>query len=102
MLSKSVLTHFSRRSFAWTPVQKPIKKWHIVKDDTVEMLSGRYAKQQGQVLKVHRKKNQVTVKGINLKFLTIEDEEMQRRKKVVQKEFPVHISNVALIDPETK
>ena len=73
-----------------------------MKNDHVEVLSGKYAKVQGQVLKVHRKTNQVTVKGVNLKFLAIDDEEMQRRKKVVQKEFPIHISNVALIDPESK
>ena len=33
--------------------------------------------------------------------MTIDDEEMQRRRKVVQKEHPIHISNVALIDPES-
>ena len=54
------------------------------------------------MLKVLRKTNQVIVQGVNLKFITVEDEEMQRRKKVVQKEFPVHISNVALVDPEAK
>jgi ribosomal protein L24 len=37
-----------------------------------------------------------------MKFITIEDEEMQRRKKVVQKEFPIHVSNVGLVDPEAK
>ena len=36
-----------------------------------------------------------------MKYITVEDEEMQRRKKVVQKEFPIHVSNVALICPET-
>jgi len=89
------------RGFGWTPKQKPIKNWTIVKEDRVEMLSGRYKKQQGKVLYVNRKKNQVTVSGVNLKYITVDDEEMQRRKKVVQREFPVHVSNVALIDPET-
>ena len=41
------------------------------------------------------------VQGVNLKFITVDDEEMQRRKKVVQKEFPIHVSNVNLVDPET-
>ena len=95
-----MLSKLSLRTFAWRPVQKPLPRWKIVKDDHVEVLSGKYAKAQGQVLQVHRKKNMVTVKGVNLKFLTVDDEEMQRRKKVVQKEFPIHVSNVALIDPE--
>ena len=38
---------------------------------------------------------------MNLKYITVDDEEMQRVKKVIQKESPIHISNVALIDPET-
>ena len=53
------------------------------------------------MLKVIRKKNQVIVKGVNMKYITVNDEEGQRRRKVVQKEFPIHVSNVALVDPET-
>ena len=64
------------------------------------MISGRYKKTQGQVLKVYRKKNQVLVSGVNLKFKIVQDDEMVKRKKTLQKESPVHISNVALIDPE--
>ena len=30
----------------------------------------------------------------------IADEEYQQRKKTIQKEFPIHVSNVALIDPK--
>mmetsp|Transcript_33432 Transcript_33432/g.51318 ORF Transcript_33432/g.51318 Transcript_33432/m.51318 type:complete len:128 (-) Transcript_33432:10-393(-) len=36
-----------------------------------------------------------------MKFMQVEDEEMQRRKKTVQREFPLHVSNVSLIDPES-
>jgi ribosomal protein L24 len=32
----------------------------------VEMLSGKYKKKQGKVIKVLRKKNEVVVQGINL------------------------------------
>ena len=89
-------------AFAWTPIQKPLKKWHIVKDDLVEVNTGRYKFQQGKVLSVNRKRNQVTVTGVNYKFISVEDDEMMRRKKVVQKEFPVHVSNVSLVCPETR
>lgn len=41
----------------------------------------------------------LTVQGANLKFKVVDDEEMQRRKKTIRKEFPIHVSNVALIDP---
>ena len=69
--------------FAWTPKQVPLKKWQIVKDDNVVVNTGRYKFTQGKVLSVNRKKNQVTVAGVNYKFITVEDEEMQRRKKTV-------------------
>ena len=73
-----------------------------MKDDLVEVNSGKYKKAQGKVLRVLRNKNQVVVQGVNLKYITVDDEEMQRRRKVVQKEYPIHVSNVNLVDPETQ
>ena len=52
------------------------------------------------MLKVLRKKNQVVVSGVNLKFKRVQDDEMVQRTKTLQKEHPIHVSNVALIDPE--
>ena len=52
-------------------------------------------------MKVLRKENKVIVKGINLKYKQVDDEEMVRRRKTVQIEAPVHVSNVSLIDPST-
>ena len=67
----------------------------------MQVISGRYKKNQGKVLKVYRDKNQVLVAGVNLKYKKVDDEEMVRRRKTVQKEAPIHVSNVSLIDPET-
>uniref|UniRef100_A0A7S3CQB3 Large ribosomal subunit protein uL24c n=1 Tax=Strombidium rassoulzadegani TaxID=1082188 RepID=A0A7S3CQB3_9SPIT len=89
------------RSFAWTPIQKPFKHWHIVRGDFVIMNSGKQRNHVGKVLKVLRKKNQVLVEGVNYKYIQVDDEEMVRRKKTAQKEFPVHISNVNLVDPQS-
>ena len=76
-----------------------MRRWNIVTGDQVEVLSGRYKKQQGKVIKVFRAKNLVVVQGVNMKFKVVEDEENTRVKKTVQKESPLHVSNVALIDP---
>jgi large subunit ribosomal protein L24 len=65
----------------------------------VQVISGRYKATQGKVLVIDRLNNQVVVQGANLKFKVVEDEEMQRRKKTIRKEFPIHISNVQLVDP---
>jgi len=54
------------------------------------------------VIKVIREKNMVVIQGVNLKFKKVQDEEMVMRTKTLQKEHPLHISNVALIDPELK
>lgn len=53
-------------------------------------------------MSINRKKNMIIVKGVNLKYMRVEDDEGSRQTKVVQKEHPIHVSNVSLIDPETK
>lgn len=93
-------TLLTQRYFGFRPKQEPIKRWNIVKDDFVQVISGRYKDTQGKVLRVYRKTNQVLVAGVNLKYKRVDDEEMVRRRKTVQKESTVHVSNVSLIDPE--
>lgn len=61
--------------------------------------AGAYKDAKGKVIKVLRKRNMVTVSGVNLKFKMVADDENTRVKKAIQKEAPVHISNVSLIDP---
>ena len=51
------------------------------------------------MLSLNRKTNQVTVAGANLKFKLVDDEEGTRRRKTIRKEFPIHVSNVQLVDP---
>ncbi|CDW80367.1 ribosomal protein l24 containing protein [Stylonychia lemnae] len=81
--------------------QDDIKKWNIVRDDFVEVIAGKYKKSQGKVISVNRKTNTVIVQGVNLKYKRITDDEYVQRKKTVQQEGPIHLSNVSLIDPET-
>ena len=61
--------------------------------------AGAYKDAKGKVVKVLRKRNMVTVSGVNLKFKMVADDENTRVKKAIQKEAPLHISNVSLIDP---
>ena len=96
----SLLGSFQQRFFGYSPPQKTIRRWNIVKDDMVQVISGRYKSTTGKVLRVYRKTNQVLVAGVNLKYKKVDDEEMVRRRKTIQKESPVHVSNVSLIDPE--
>lgn len=84
----------AQRAFAWTAKQKPVDNWHVVKGDFVQVIAGRYKATQGKILSINRDKNQVTVQGANMKFKVVEDEEMQRRKKTIRKEYPLHLSNI--------
>jgi len=74
-------------------------KFKIRKGDTVIVCTGRNKGKKGEVLKVVKDEAKVFVKGVNV---------VKRHKKptqadtggIVQKELPIHISNVALLDPK--
>ena len=86
--------------FAWRPTPVPNTKWHILRGDSVQVISGKGKGLQGKIMKVIRKKNQVLVEGVNLAYIKRPDDENIKRTKVIKKERPIHVSNVALIDPE--
>ena len=79
----------------------------IRRDDTVEVISGKDKGKSGKVLRVEPKKNRVFVEGMNIqkrhtKPRSIRD--AQRAEQVggvIEKEGPIHISNVMLVDPKT-
>jgi large subunit ribosomal protein L24 len=73
--------------------------------DTVEVISGKDAGKQGRVLRVDPKKRRVFVEGLNIvkrhqRPRSLKD--TQRGGKVggvIEKEAPIHISNVMVVDP---
>jgi large subunit ribosomal protein L24 len=79
----------------------------IRRDDTVEVISGKDKGKTGKVLRVEPKKNRVFVEGMNIQKRhmrprTIRD--AQRAEAVggvIEKEGPIHISNVMLVDPKS-
>ena len=84
---------------------------NIKKGDVVQLISGRSQARggdrgkQGRVLEVQVEKNRVIVEGINFVTKHSRVGQSQRGTKtggIETFEAPVHISNVALIDPETK
>ena len=53
------------------PNKKPqvtFKKWNIVRGDIVKIIAGKDKKKLGQVTRVWRKTNKITVKGVNIKI----------------------------------
>jgi len=75
-------------------------KFKIRKGDTVIVRTGQNKGKTGEVLKVIKDDAKVLIKGVNI---------VKRHTKptptntggIVQKELPIHISNVALLDPKT-
>jgi large subunit ribosomal protein L24 len=77
-----------------------VAKMKIRKNDTVQVLAGKDKGRTGVVLRAMPKDSKVVVQGINV---------VKRHTKpsasstggIVSKEMPIHVSNVALIDPES-
>ena len=71
----------------------------IKKGDQVIVITGRDKGKTGEVIKSMPKENKVIVQGINLvKRHTKPTQESAGG--IISKEAPIHVSNVALIDPK--
>lgn len=63
---------------------------------------GNRTRTQGRVLKVFPKTNRVLVEGVNIVKKHQGPSHQNEKGKIIEKEAPIHVSNVALIDPKTK
>ncbi|KQZ09072.1 50S ribosomal protein L24 [Agromyces sp. NPDC056379] len=84
---------------------------NIKKGDLVQVISGRSQARggdrgkQGKVLEVLVAENRVVVEGINFVTKHVRVGQTQRGSKtggIETVEAPIHVSNVALVDPESK
>jgi large subunit ribosomal protein L24 len=72
----------------------------IKKGDTVEVTRGNYRGMRGAVHRVFSGKNQVIVSGINIiKRHTKPTGRVRTQAGIIEREAPLHISNVALVCP---
>ncbi len=72
----------------------------IKKGDQVIVITGRDKGKTGEVIKAMPKDNKVVVQGINMvKRHTRPTQESTGG--IISKESPIHVSNVALIDPKS-
>jgi large subunit ribosomal protein L24 len=76
----------------------------IKSDDQVIVTSGKDRGKQGRVLRVDPKNERVFVEGLNMIKRHQKANPMsptaQQTSGVIEREGPIHISNVALIDPK--
>lgn len=78
-----------------------MSKLHIKKGDTVYVLAGEDKGQQGRVLSVQAAKNRAVVEGINIVSKSTKPSAKHPQGGIVKMEAPIHISNLALIDPKS-
>ncbi len=72
----------------------------VRKNDQVIVITGKDAGKQGNVLKIFLKENKVLVQGINI--ASVHNKPTQTSEGGIgKKEMPIHLSNVALVDPKT-
>jgi large subunit ribosomal protein L24 len=84
-------------------MSKPLR---IRKDDQVMVIGGKDAGKSGRVTRTEPKKNRIYVEGLNI----VKRHERPRSVKdaerggqvggIVEKEGPIHVSNVMLLDPK--
>ena len=76
-------------------------KVHIRKGDQVEVIRGVDARRRGRVLKVFPKKARALVEGINFIKRHTRPGPKNQQGGIIEKEAPVHISKLMLIDPQS-
>ncbi len=76
-------------------------KIHIRKDDTVQVMSGEHKGQTGRVIAVDREKYRAVVEGINLVSKHTKPNAGNPQGGIIQKEAPIHISNLLLVNVKT-
>lgn len=70
------------------------------KNDKVKVVSGNNKGKEGKILKIFRAKNRVIVEGVNIIKRHTRASQKNPQGGITQKEAPVHVSNVMLIDPK--
>ena len=75
-------------------------KIKIKKDDMVVVIAGEHKGSQGKVFKISRDQNKVLVEGVNLVKKHTKPSTQNPQGGIVEKEGPIHISNVSLTTSE--
>jgi large subunit ribosomal protein L24 len=76
----------------------------IKKGDHVIVLAGKDKGATGQVIAAYPARSKVLVEGVNMikKNKKVNNSGGRTEGGIVTQEAPIHVSNVALVDPETK
>ncbi len=71
----------------------------IRKGDKVKVLAGKDRGKSGRVIEVYPNTSRALVEGVNMVKKHMRKSQQNPNGAVVQKELPIHISNLSLLDP---
>jgi large subunit ribosomal protein L24 len=77
-------------------------KYHVSKGDQVEVITGNHRGATGKVLQILPKKQQVLIEGVRLIKKHLGKSQENPQGTISQREGPIHISNVKLIEKADK
>ena len=78
-----------------------MKKFKIKTGDEVIVIAGKDKGMKGRVLKVIKSKDRVLVEHVNMIKKHVKPSTENPQGGIEEKEAPIHISNVALVDQKT-
>jgi large subunit ribosomal protein L24 len=74
---------------------------HVKKGDKVQVISGKDKGKQGVILASFPKNNRVLVEGVNIIKKHSKPTQANPQGGIIEKEAPIHVSNVMALDPKT-
>jgi large subunit ribosomal protein L24 len=77
-------------------------KCHVKKGDQVEVISGNFRGSSGKILAVFPRKQQVLIEGVRIIKKHLRKSQDNPTGRIAEREGPIHISNVRLIEQEKK
>ena len=77
-------------------------RFHVKKGDQVEVITGNHRGAAGKVLQVLPKKEQVLIEGVRLIKRHLRKSQDNPQGSIAEREGPIHISNVKLIEKADK
>jgi large subunit ribosomal protein L24 len=77
-------------------------KCHVKKGDQVEVISGNFRGSSGRILAVFPGKQRVLVEGVRIIKKHLRKSQDNPSGKIAEREGPLHISNVKLIERDEK
>lgn len=72
-------------------------KTHVKKNDEVQVISGNHKGETGRVLQVFPEKEQVIIEGVRIIKKHAKRSQEQPDGGIIEREGPIHISNVKLV-----